>query len=356
MRPSETAVFRLRLGDNTMHNLRSSVSILTCLAALGLTLTGCPVWSNDGSGGGSGTDGGTPPPPPPPPPPPATCDNNSSCPNGFCNSATRRCAPSTPCTTSAQCASGSYCDTRMVCVPGGCGSTADCASRGTDLICDTSAHRCIPGGQCTNNTQCASTPSTPVCLGGSCQPRTNQCQFDYQCTGSGQACVDGRCVVGCTAATAAMVCATGQVCTSNRCSYPTTTGSCGTGCPMGQLCVSNVCLATCTTDASCPSTASNRLMCDHGVCRADTRPRPFCTVDSECNRDSICYNGACRRLCPMPSVMPDGDCMRVDVQFNVCLPDTMGRSLCTSSNEVRPQCARSTDCGAGLTCVNARCQ
>ena len=39
----------------------------------------------------------------------------------------------------------------------------------------------------------AATPATPVCLGGSCQARTNQCQFDYQCTGTGQACVDGRC-------------------------------------------------------------------------------------------------------------------------------------------------------------------
>ena len=59
------------------------------------------------------------------------------------------------------------------------------------------------------------------------------------------------------------------------------------------------------------------------------------------NSGDICYNGACRRLCPMPSVTPDGDCMRVDVQFNLCRADGMGRSLCTSSNEVMPQCARS---------------
>jgi len=79
-------------------------------------------------------------------------------------------------------------------------------------------------------------------------------------------------------------------------------------------------------------------------------------MDSQCNTDSICYNGACRRLCPMPAAGVDGDCMRVDVQFNLCRSDMMGRSLCTSTNEVMPQCARTADCAAGRQCVNARCQ
>ena len=36
------------------------------------------------------------------------------------------------------------------------------------LVCDTAARRCVPGGGCTSNAQCAATPATPVCLGGSC--------------------------------------------------------------------------------------------------------------------------------------------------------------------------------------------
>ena len=195
---------------------------------------------------------------------------------------------------------------------------------------------------------CAANASAPVCLGGTCQPRANQCQFDYQCTGQGQACVDGRCVVGCTSAAQ---CAAGQQCTAGRCSYPST-GTCATPCAAGSICVTGACLRTCSSDATCGA----GFMCDNGVCRVDTRPRPFCTMDSQCNAGSVCYNGACRRQCPMPTVMPDGDCMRVDVQFNLCRADGMGRSLCTSTNEVMPQCARTANCPSGRACVNARCQ
>jgi hypothetical protein len=58
----------------------------------------------------------------------------------------------------------------------------------------------------------------------------------------------------------------------------------------------------------------------------------------------------------MPGVGPDGACLRVDVQFDLCRQDMMGRSLCTSSNEQMPQCARTANCAAGRECVNARCQ
>lgn len=325
-----------------MRTLGHSLSGLTFAGLFCMALTtGCPVW-----GGEERT--GAPIPVPVDSGIPGACSANSECPGGYCDRVSMRCQSGVQCTTAAQCPASYLCDGRGICVPGGCGANADCASLGAGLVCSTTTHTCVPGGSCTSDAQCAATPTTPVCLGGSCQPRTSQCQFDYQCTGAGQACVDGRCVVGCnTAAT----CATGQTCTAGRCTYPST-GTCSTPCPSGQVCASGVCLATCSTDASCGS----GFMCDHGVCRVDTRPRPFCTMDSQCNTDSICYNGACRRLCPMPAVTPDGDCMRVDVQFNLCRADGMGRSLCTNTNEQMPQCARSADCTAGRMCVNARCQ
>lgn len=318
------------------------------VGSLGAWLLGCPVWSEQGDGFDGTADGGTPvvvdggP---------RVCTVHRDCSSGYCD-ASGRCATSQTCTTTASCPDGSYCETsRGTCVPG-CAATADCAAVAPGLVCDTAARRCVPGGGCTTDAQCAATPATPVCLGGSCQPAANQCQFDYQCTGAGQSCVDGQCVVGCTGANAATACGAGQVCTGGRCTYPTTGADCGGRCTRGQLCVSGACLATCTADAGCGS----GQRCDGGVCRVDTRPRPFCTMDSQCNAGSVCNNGACRRLCPMPAAMPDGACMTVDVQFDLCARDTMGRSLCTSTNEQRPECARSANCSAGRTCVNARCQ
>lgn len=331
-----------------------TVQSFMVVGSLGAWLLGCPVWSEQGDGtdGIPAYDAGTPDNPPVIfDAGPRACTVNRDCASGFCD-ASGRCAASQTCTSTAGCPSGSYCETsRSTCVPG-CSATADCTRVAANLVCDTASRRCVPGGACTTDAQCAATSATPVCLGGSCQPRANQCQFDYQCTGSGQSCVDGQCIVGCTAANASTACAAGQVCTSGRCTYPTTGADCGGGCTTAQLCVSGVCLATCTADATCGS----GNVCVGGVCRVDTRPRPFCTMDSQCNAGSVCNNGACRRLCPMPTAAPDGACLTVDVQFNLCVADSMGRSLCTSTNEQRPECARSSDCTAGRTCVNARCQ
>ena len=331
-----------------------TVQSFMIVGSLGAWLLGCPVWSehDDGPDGVPVVDAGTTDRPPVVfDTGPRVCTVNRDCASGYCDP-TGRCATTQSCTSTAGCPSGSYCETsRGTCVPG-CSANADCARVAANLVCDTAARRCVPGGGCTADAQCAATPATPVCLSGSCQPRANQCQFDYQCTGSGQSCVDGQCIVGCTTANAATACAAGQVCTNSRCTYPTTGADCGGRCTAAQLCVSGACLATCTADATC---GSNQV-CVGGVCRVDTRPRPFCTMDSQCNANSVCNNGACRRLCPTPGAGTDGACLTVDVQFDLCRADTMGRSLCTSTNEQRPECARSSNCAAGRTCVNARCQ
>lgn len=327
-----------------MRRLIHTLSSMTLAVSIGAVLTGCPVWNDDGHS----RDGDLPDAAIPvdnAPPPVTTCAANTDCVGGYCLN--NRCTRGIACTSSAQCPSGFSCDSRGVCIPG-CSANSDCTRVAAGLVCNTASRQCVPGGGCASDMDCAANSSAPVCLGGSCQPRTNQCQFDYQCTGQGQACVDGRCVVGCTSAAQ---CATGQQCTGGRCTYPSA-GTCATPCAAGSICVTGACLRTCSSDAVCGA----GFMCDNGVCRVDTRPRPFCTMDSQCNAGSVCYNGACRRQCPMPTVMPDGDCMRVDVQFNLCRADGMGRSLCTSTNEVMPQCARSANCPAGRACVNARCQ
>ncbi|MBL8602989.1 MAG: hypothetical protein JNK72_13780 [Myxococcales bacterium] len=324
--------------------LRSVSSVVV----MGAWLMGCPVWDESGgddgrptADAGTSVDTGTTP---------TRCTADRDCQGGYCNTATNSCVASLPCSTPTNCRDGYTCDSRNVCVPG-CSSDAQCSALGAGLVCDTATRRCAPSGRCSSNSDCAATPATPVCLGGSCQPDANRCQFDYQCTGSGQSCVDGQCIVGCTAQNAATVCAAGQVCTSGRCGYPPS-GSCANGCASGQLCVSGACLATCQNDAQC----GDGQRCDYGVCRVDTRPRPFCTMDSQCNAGSVCFNGACRRTCPMPGVGNDGGCMSVDVQFNLCRPYSMNRNLCTSTLEQNPECARTAECSSGRECVNARCQ
>jgi hypothetical protein len=331
-----------------MRKLGITLQSLGMIGALGVVLTGCPVWSSEGFDDRPPTvrDGGTNP--------DAgggggRCTTDSQCPGGFCDRASGTCTASTRCATTTDCPAGQYCDGRSVCVPG-CSTSANCASLGAGFVCDTATRRCAPGGLCTTDAQCAATPSRPVCLGGVCQPRTNLCQFDYQCTGSGQSCVDGQCVVQCTANNVATACAAGQVCTNNRCAYPTM-GDCGGRCTIAQICVSGACLATCTSNTTCG--AGN--ICQDGVCRVDTRPRPFCTMDSECSNGSVCHNGACRLACPDMSSMT---CSRVDVNFNTCA-NVNGRYFCVNSNEQQPQCARTADCAAmglaGRECVNARC-
>jgi hypothetical protein len=318
------------------------------VGSFGAWLLGCPVWSDqkDGPDAIPTADAGFPTDNPPIviDSGPRACTVDRDCSSGYCD-ATRHCAPSPSCTSTASCPAGQYCETsRSVCVPG-CGTNAECTAVAAGLVCDTAARRCVPGGGCTSNAQCAATPATPVCLGGSCQPAANQCQFEYQCTGAGQSCVDGQCIVGgCTAANVATVCAAGQVCTSGRCAYPTT----GTG----QLCVTGTCLTTCAADAQCGS----GQRCDGGVCRVDTRPRPFCTMDSECSSGSVCNNGACRRVCAAPGAAGDLECQRFDMQLPLCVAANATRSLCTSTTEAHPECARTADCAAGRTCVNAACQ
>jgi hypothetical protein len=327
------------------------------VGSFGAWLLGCPVWGEPGAGPDAypNADAGivtTDNPPVIIDAGPRACTVDRDCASGYCD-ASRHCASAPACTASASCASGSYCETsRNVCVPG-CSTNAQCTSVAAGLVCDTNARRCVPGGGCTSNTDCAATPATPVCLGGSCQPAANQCQFEYQCTGAGQACVDGLCIVGgCTAANVATVCAAGQVCTNSRCAYPTTNSDCGGRCTTAQLCVSGTCLATCTADAQC----GTGQRCDGGVCRVDTRPRPFCTMDSQCSNGSVCNNGACRRPCSAPGAAGDMECRMFDVQLPLCVASTATRSLCNSPTEAHPQCARTADCTAGRTCVNAACQ
>lgn len=308
-----------------MRRLATTTTVFT-FGVLSVLLSGCPVWGPD--------------PNPPRPDVVTRCDRNDQCgSNQYCNVATHECVDTPMCPTGGGCPGGYYCDARGACVPG-CATDAECAARGTGLVCNTMSHQCEPSGRCTDDRNCA---ATEACVDGSCRPRSALCQFNYQC-GPGQECVDGRCLTQCNPnADAGAQCPAGQVCTNGHCGYPTG-GSCN--CDPTQICSNGVCLNPCTSDASC----GMGFFCDHGVCRVDDRrPPPFCTRDDECAPGSVCRNGVCRASCPSGT---NEECLRRDVNFNVCGSDM----LCTSTNEQNPQCARSSDCNSGQTCINAICR
>lgn len=320
--------------------MRKTLAALAVVTSFGALLTGCPVWGPDLQPRPDGSVVLDVPRTPDAQPDagPSTCTGHGDCADGtYCDPSSRVCVPSSTCGTSAQCATGSYCDLRGTCIPG-CASNNDCTRVATGLVCDTTHGVCIPGGQCTTNIDCT---GGQVCVGGSCRAPSTVCQFNYQCS-AGQSCVDGRCISSCSATSP---CPSGQTCVGGFCTTRPTTGECS-ACPAGQVCVSGACQAPCTTDTQC----GTGNYCDRGACRVDDRrPPPFCTAPAVgCASGSLCVDGVCRISCPTGTAT---ECLSRDVNFNQC----DANKICRYSNEVAPQCQRSTDCTNGRICVNALC-
>jgi hypothetical protein len=314
---------------------------LSALGAVSALLGGCPIWGGD-SGGGTVTDGGGPD---AADSNPSHCASDNDCPmNAYCDLSTHTCTAGAPCGASRACTTGYFCSARGVCEPG-CNVNADCPAGD---VCE-SNHTCAAGGQCQHDTDC---PTGQACVDGSCRPNTSLCQFAYQC-GPGQDCVNGACVAHCSG-TGQSTCPTGQVCVGGECQYPTSTMTCATTtCPANQICVNGMCAPQCMNDNDC----GMGFYCASGACRVDDRAHPFCTPPAMgCAAGSVCINGGCHISCANPMGMdPNMYCLRVDSAFPTCSL-YMGQQVCTSPSELHPQCARSSDCPAGQTCVNANCQ
>jgi Cys-rich repeat protein len=141
---------------------------------------------------------------------------------------------------------------------------------------------------------------------------------------------------------------------NGECGYPPATMTCATvSCPSGQICINGACAPQCTTDAQCGS----GFYCASGACRVDDRAQPpFCTPPANgCATGSVCINGACHISCSNPMGMdPNTYCMRVDSAFPMC-GSYMGQPVCIAAGELNPQCARTSDCPTGQTCINATC-
>ena len=77
------------------------------------------------------------------------------------------------------------------------------------------------------------------------------------------------------------------------------------------------------------------------------RPKPFCEFNSDCEPWPPLRG---RRL-PNSRAPMSAECLRFDVQFNVCKDD-----FCVTTNEATSDCATSADCDTGDDCIDGICR
>lgn len=292
------------------------------------------------------------------PPTRGPCTGDYQCQAGqVCTSA--GCA--TTCTSDTDCPRGTVCapasgTAPRICVaptempptrtPGSCSSNADCTGNAVciDGTCRTSTTpACNVDADCTGGN---------ICINHTCTARTNTCQFNNQC-GAGRVCVNSECRAACGATSP---CPTGQTCNASSFCEDAPSTSCvhDAECGTGQHCLNGECLQACV--AGSMGCNSSELYCsDQGVCLPDTRPRPFCTSDSQCAPGSACVNGVCRAPC-----MTDLQCQMRDVTYRNCghIPNqpSITQTYCLTDSERAPTCTLQSDCTRGQSCLDGICR
>ncbi|MBI5515074.1 MAG: hypothetical protein HY909_14960 [Deltaproteobacteria bacterium] len=208
---------------------------------------------------------------------------------------------------------------------------------GDDYYCDATGCYYCDGVGCR---PVAATPS----------PTGAGCQFNSQC-GAGRVCINQACQAACTTDAE---CPAGQACRNNVCA-DRPTGECSTDaqCGADRRCVNTTCRARCSASAAASCGAG--LYCsDQGVCVPDTRRRPFCMTDAQCEAGSRCIDGVCRRPCAVVN-----DCLRTSATYRNCAPISYlpaAGSFCLTDNEYRPNCSAAAMCTAGQACVDGVCR
>ncbi|MEM9069462.1 MAG: hypothetical protein AAGE52_13190 [Myxococcota bacterium] len=280
------------------------------------------------------------------PPERPTCRGDFECPEGtMCTDlgCVAECDGDSDCPDGTECRAGSCVgptepdpDPR----PGTCERNADCGDE--SLVCRDGM--CMPDDRSCGEVGCSCEETGEcsdgfVCLEGECRADEDVCRFNTEC-GVGRQCVDGACVEACGPE---VPCETGT-CVNGFCrDIRPPTGECTRDdqCDAGETCIDSSCVDTCMSDAEC----GEGRYCDGNRCRVDTRPRPFCTVDSECR--FRCVNGVCRTPCDNST-----ECARVDVQFSICLEE----NYCATANEATTDCAISSDCADSEECIDGICR
>ncbi len=259
------------------------------------------------------------------PPPNPTCTGNSQCGAGeICTSVgcVAQCKADTDCAQGDVCKSGlcvapstTITPTPVVCAKDSdCKSGQTCVGTGTGAKCVDSSNACQYSSQCGAGKVCANgeclpdcsqsgqtCPTGTTCTKGVCEPDSNQCTTDAQCSGSTPKCENGQCVPGCVA------------------NNPT--ASCGAG-----------------------------YVCENGGCVLDTSPQPNC--GNGCASNQVCLDGFCRYSCNTPDGNLSQQCQLIDNRIGYCAKD----STCRDAQEAAAQCLEASQCASGQSCISNTCQ
>ena len=302
------------------------------------------------------------------------CDN--ACCHGTCYGE-ELCCPTgnTVCNARACCDAGQACCSVDDCCSGACyAGNQFCCAAGTgeicgDDCCDTATERCCerPGGPvCIPLDSCCLDRECPgdqtQCLRGVCNPQTNSCEQQSECTGDERCCPDqqpgdvGVCLgpndccaaFDCTNPPRDLACPVAS-CVANECHYEEMCDE-DTFCCAGELCCprapgsgcctlpdgSHTCVPECCDDTNCKNF-------EPGTC-----VRPRCDADGYCHYDNLCEDDqfccADEICCPLESGW--GCCTRPDGS-HACVPE-----CCDASNCKRPP----DDCSTPICRDDGTCE
>ena len=284
----------------------------------------------------TGTDGGTP----------------------WCNTDTSSCVQ---CLSTADCGGNpnkSCVGNACVYNQGTCGQNSDCASTPTLPVCDTTQSMCVgcltnadcPNGQDCTPLEVCQTPAPATCSSDADCRADGGTGATPHCDTSSGTCVQclttAQCPVG--DACEAEVCETMAPCQADfDCVFPglthcdTSTEICvqctdPSQCLSGQNCVNDAC-TVCTSDTDCTTSAIG----PH--CDTTTGGCAVCTESSECPGNQVCTADTC--------CVAGGQCCS-DAD---CANNINGDSYCLVSTGMCVQCRVSSQCVFGLFCQHNVC-
>lgn len=281
------------------------------------------------------------------------------CPNGLAKCGPDCCNPTAVGASHSECCDNACCFGTCygeeLCCPTETGEICgdDCCDTATERCCERPGGPvCIPFDACCLDRECPG--DATQCQRGVCNPQTNSCELQSECTGDERCCPDqqpgdvGVCLgpddccaaIDCTNPPRDMVCPVAS-CVDNACHYEEMCNE-GTFCCAGELCCPSGPGSGCCTlpDGSHKCTPE---CCDDSNCKnfePGTCVRPRCDADGFCQYDELCEND---QFCCADEICcgPGGGCCSAPDGTHRCVPECCDDSNCKNFEPgtcVRPRC------------------